>query len=619
MARILRCPTREDSCRDRPDARALSGRRKIGAGGMGEVYRAHDEQLDRDVALKVLPAGALADDAARKQFCKEALALARLNHPNIETVFEFISQDGVDFLAMELIAGSSLSERLKEGPLPAQEIQRLGIQLAEGLTAAHDQGIIHRDLKPGNLFLTPDGHLKILDFGLAKIIHPEWGTDVTQSTAADSSAISGTVPYMSPEQLRGLPVDVRSDIYAAGAVLYEMATGQRPFPQSQSVELVGAILHQTSPPPRSLNSHVSSGLEAVICKSLEKEPRRRYQSARELLAALEAGTTSAATLLSRHSRWPRVAGAALAVVGLAFGGWLYFAHNGRALSATDTVVLADFANSTGDPVFDEALKQAVSVQLAQSPFLNILPDQRAREQLRFMGRAPGDRVTPEVAQKICQRTGSKAVLAGSIARLGSQYVIGLKAVNCQTGASLAEVQDQAPRKQDVLKALGGESTKLRERLGESLSSIQRFDVPILNVTTSSLEALKDVSLGVRMFSEKGDSEAVPFFKHAIELDPKFALAYALLGASYTGLGENSQANESYTRAYELRDRVSEQEKFAISAYYYGAVTGELEKANQTLEIPVQQLRLHRFCMKRRSQRASKAFASIRHPVWNMEI
>ncbi|GAC1619203.1 MAG: hypothetical protein PVS2B2_28100 [Candidatus Acidiferrum sp.] len=273
---------------------------KIGAGGMGVVYRAHDQLLNRDVALKVLPAGALGDEAARKQFRKEALALAKLNHPNIETVFEFNSHDGVDFLAMELIPGHPLSERINRGPLAQQEIVRLATQLAEGLSAAHQQGVIHRDLKPANLFVTPDGWLKILDLGLAKLVHPEPVDDLTRSVTMETDTVSGTLPYMSPEQLRGMPVDARSDLYAVGAVLYEMATGQRPFPQTQGPQLIGAILHQAPPPPCALNPHVSAALETIILKSLEKDASQRYQTSRELRVALE-GLSSAAASASAHS------------------------------------------------------------------------------------------------------------------------------------------------------------------------------------------------------------------------------------------------------------------------------------------------------------------------------
>lgn len=298
---------------------------KIGAGGMGVVYRAHDEQLKRDAALKVLPAGTLNDEAARKLFRREALALAKLNHPNIETVYEFNSQDGVDFLVMELIRGDALSGKIKQGPLSQQEIVRLGTQLAEGLAAAHAEGVIHRDLKPANLFVTPDGRLKILDFGLAKLLHhPGIENDVTQTATMETATVSGTVPYMSPEQLRGLPVDARSDLYAAGAVLYEMATGQRPFPQTQGAQLIGAILHQTPPAPRAVNAQISGGLESIILKSLEKEPSQRYQSSGELRVALEGLSSAAAspsvppirTKVSRSRRYPLMVGiAALLILG----------------------------------------------------------------------------------------------------------------------------------------------------------------------------------------------------------------------------------------------------------------------------------------------------------------
>src|SRR5580704_15813967 len=338
---------------------------KIGAGGMGEVYRARDEQLDRDVALKVLPAGTLGDDAARKQFRKEALALAKLNYPNIETIFEFGSQDGVDFLAMELIPGQPLGEKLKDGPLEQQEIVRLATQLADGLTAAHEQSVIHRDLKPANLFVTPDGRLKILDFGLARLVHPELAGDVTRSITMETGTVSGTVPYMPPEQLRGLPADARSDIYAAGAVLYEMATGQRPFPQKQSAELMGAILHQAPPAPSSVNPHVSPGLESVIAKMLEKEPGQRYQSAREFRVAMETASStvtaplrdiSAAIAMQDSGRlagagfeqpgrkWKIAAPVMVLLILATVAGWLLYARHAHALGPADTVVLADFSN-----------------------------------------------------------------------------------------------------------------------------------------------------------------------------------------------------------------------------------------------------------------------------------
>jgi tRNA A-37 threonylcarbamoyl transferase component Bud32 len=574
---------------------------KLGGGGMGVVYRAHDEQLDRDVALKVLPAGTLSDEAARKQFRKEALALAKLNHPNIATVFEFGSQDGIDFLAMELIPGNPLSEKLKEGPLDGREIVRLAMQLADGLAAAHEQGVIHRDLKPANLFVTPDGRLKILDFGLAKLVHPELAGDVTQSIATDTNVVSGTVPYMSPEQLRGLPVDARSDIYAAGAVLYEMATAQRPFPQKQSAELMGAILHQAPAAASAVNPNVSPGLENVIAKMLEKEPGQRYQSAREFRVATETASSTAAAPLRDTSaaiatqdsgwlagagfertgrKWKIAAPVMVLLILATVAGWLFYARHAHALGPTDTVVLADFSNSTGDPVFDDTLKQALQVQLAQSPFLNILSDRKVNSTLKLMDKKSGEALTGETARELCVRSASKAVLEGSIAKLGSEYVIGLKALNCASGDVLAHELVQAASKEQVLNTMGGATTKFREKLGESLNTVQKYDTPLEQATTSSLDALKAFTQGRKIRSEKGDTDAIPFFKHAIELDPQFAMAYDALGVSYSNLDEHGAASEYLTKAYELRGRVSEREKFSIAALYHDYVTGDREKANE---------------------------------------
>ena len=518
---------------------------KIGAGGMGEVYRARDEQLDRDVAVKVLPAGTLGDEAARKQFRKEALALAKLNHPNIETVHEFGTQDGLDFLVMELIQGSTLTARLAEGPLSERDVLRLGIQLADGLIAAHAQGVIHRDLKPGNLIITPDGRLKILDFGLARLVHPEVADDITLSITVEAGTISGTIPYMAPEQLRALPADARSDIYAAGAVLYEMATGSRPFPERQSAELIGAILHRTPAPPSSLNPSIAPTLDSLILKALEKEPSQRYQSARELLVVLEGLSTStvrssvaAPAALSgvprRSSRRLLLGGvAAVVLLGLAIGAWLRYGHKRNALGHNDTIVLADFANGTGDPVFNDALRQGLAVQLEQSPFLSLISEKLIQQNLRLMGQSPDARLTPELARDLCQRAGSKAYIAGSISNLGKDYLIAIHAVNCATGDSLAQQQVQATGKEKVLDALGRAAAKVREELGESISTVQQLDTPLAQATTPSLEALQAYSLGQKAaVGVADDAAAVPLFKRAIELDPRFAMAYASLGSSY---------------------------------------------------------------------------------------
>ena len=339
---------------------------------MGVVYRAHDHQLKRNAAVKVLPAGALCDEAARKLFRKEALALAKLNHPNIETVFEFNSQDGVDFLVMELIPGYPLSGKIKHGPLTQQEIVRLGTQLAEGLAAAHAEGVIHRDLKPANLFVTPDGRLKILDFGLAKLLHPELEDDVTRSATMETETVSGTVPYMSPEQLRGLPVDARSDLYAAGAVLYEMATGQRPFPQTQGAQLIGAILHQPPSLPRVLNPHVSAGLESIILKSLEKDASQRYQSSGELRVALEGLSSATASpslpslpaKVSHSRRYLMIAAvAALLILGGLIGIYT-FRHNSPKFDLSGEWKIENAIQSTSFHAF-QGLKLGYRVFLSQ--------------------------------------------------------------------------------------------------------------------------------------------------------------------------------------------------------------------------------------------------------------
>ncbi len=566
---------------------------KIGEGGMGEVYRAHDEQLDRDVALKILPAGLLADESARKQFRKEALALAKLNHPNIETIYEFGSQDGVDFLAMELIPGQSLGAKIKEGPLAEREIVRLGMQLAEGLAAAHNQGIIHRDLKPGNLFVTPDGRLKILDFGLARLIHPELANDMTRSITVESGTISGTVPYMPPEQLRGEPTDARSDIYSAGAVLYETAAGQRPFPQTQGPQLMGAILHKAPPAPSAAGSHISPALESVILRSLEKEPSQRYQTARELRVALEgvfsgsSGATAAAPAAAcsaipavQPNRWRSkilAPAALLLVVALAVAGGFYYAHRSHVLTEKDTIVLADFTNTTSDPVFDGTLRQGLAIQLEQSPFLKIMDDEQVQQDLRLMSLPLGARITNQIAHDMCVRDAAAATIDGSIVSLGKSYVITLHATACQNGATLAREQVQAEDKEHVLNAVGAAATAMRAKLGESLSSIEKMNRPLEQATTPSLEALQNYTAGYSELTQGQFLAAVPLFERAIALDPNFAMAYFFLGVAYNNAGDIERSREYTQKAFGLIDRVSEYERDLIAGTSY-SYDGQSDKA-----------------------------------------
>jgi eukaryotic-like serine/threonine-protein kinase len=557
---------------------------QIGAGGMGVVYRARDEQLERDVAVKVLPLGTLADESARKRFRKEALALAKLNHPNIATIFEFSTQNDTDYLVTEYISGLSLDNKLAAGALSEKEVMGLGIQLAQGLGAAHEQGVVHRDLKPANLRLTSDGRLKILDFGLAQLMPHASEVGMT-ATLTESQEVTGTLPYMAPEQLRGEPAETRTDIWATGAVLYEMATAHRPFEQKIPSALTDDIIHAAPRPPRSLRPALSPKLEAVILKCLEKEPAHRYHSAQELQTDLERLSTGIAPIAARRQLWPMVTVAAVLLALLAAGGVFYFRHSPK-LTEKDTIVLADFTNTTGDTVFDSTLRQGLSAQLEQSPFLNLLSDERIAQTLALMAQPKDARLTRELAREVCQRTASAARIEGSISSLGSQYVVGLKAVNCRTGDVIANEQAPASGKEQVLKALGEAATKMREKLGESLASVQKYDAPPERVTTPSLEAMQAYSLGNQAWVIKGDdSSAISLFQRAVNLDPNFAMAYARLATAYSNQGQTGRVAENMRKAYELREqRVSEREKFYIASHYEDYVTGNLEAARKTYEL-----------------------------------
>jgi tetratricopeptide (TPR) repeat protein len=564
---------------------------KIGAGGMGVVYRAHDEHLDREVAIKLLPPGALTDEDARKRFRKEARSLSKLNHPNIATVHDFDSQGDVDYLVMEYVPGKTLRDRISGGPLPEAETIRLAIQLAKGLMAAHERALVHRDLKPENVRFTLQGRVKILDFGLAKLIRPLTDSRTTESTI---SVVAGTLPYMSPEQVLGGVVDQRSDLFSFGVLLYEMATGQRPLSGVEPSHLIAAILRRPPVPPTKLNPKVSPHLERIIFKCLEKKPENRYQSAKELTVDLRrTALTSSAT----HGAWTarlrkgwamQTAATALGLgVILAVAALLFHSRRVDALTPSDTIVLADFINSTPDPVFDDALKLALAADLEQSPFLNVVSDKKVGNALHLMGRAPGERITAQVAQEICLRIGSKAVLVGSIGSLGSHYVIGLRALKCQSGDSLGTAQAEADSREKVLQALDRAATALRKKLGESLASIQKFDKPLVEVTTSSLEALQAYTAGTKVYASAGNS-AVPLLQHAIELDPNFAMAYASLGIAYNSMGQASLAIANFKKAYELSGRVSEREKLYIAAEYFTYVTGEVDKAIQQYQLWIQE-------------------------------
>ena len=579
---------------------------KLGGGGMGVVYKAEDTRLHRPVAIKFLPLELARDRQTLERFRREAEASSALNHPKICTVHDIGEQDGQHFIVMEFMQGETLKHRIEGRPLRLEEVLGLGIQISEGLEAAHAQGIIHRDIKPANIFVTSHGEAKILDFGLAKLVPPGQGVGISEMPTATAGelltspgAAVGTLAYMSPEQVRGEELDRRTDLFSFGTVLYEMATGQQAFTGNTAGIIHDAILNRTPVSAAHLNPEIPPRLEEIVLKALEKDRKLRYQSAADVHADLQrlkresdsgragAPTTKAKPKATAKSKWPRravVAGASILAIALATGAWLFHTRNAHALTEKDTIVLADFNNKTGDAVFDDTLKQGLSVQLQQSPFLSMISDGKVNQTLKLMGRQAGDRLTPEVTREVCQRTNSKAMLTGSIASLGSQYVIGLKAVNCESGDMLAETQQQATSKEGVLKALDTAAVSVRSKLGESLRTVQGYATPLEDQTTVSLEALKAYSLGDKTRYAKGEMAGLPFFKRALELDPNFAQAYSALANTYSDLNEIGLAAIYARKAYELREKVSERERFNIEALYYWLVTGELEKVAQTYEL-----------------------------------
>jgi eukaryotic-like serine/threonine-protein kinase len=659
---MLAADARDDLLMDRPayqaanifgssdsrpdDSQSVSGEmigvyrliKELGQGGMGRVYLAYDTRLGRQAALKLLPTHLVNNPERVRRFQREARTASALNHPNIITIYDFGRENGRDYIVSEFVEGRTLRDCVGNADLSLNQILDLVIQVASALAAAHAAGIVHRDIKPENIMLRPDGYVKVLDFGLAKLTEPESGGNENRTDPSAGSSdfetrtgmVLGTVNYMSPEQARGQKIDGRSDLFSLGVILYELITGNRPFGGETWHHTMVAITDAEPPPIARDVQGVRAALQEIIDRMLAKNREQRYQTARELLAELETlrgqlaadtriqriGTehaqnvtttneriyrmatqaavitdegardkvTGAVSLLTRLKRRQLIPAVAIIILGTA-AAYFYFGQgfslSRPALTDKDTILIADFVNTTGDAVFDGTLKHGLVVQLAQSPYLNIFPEERARETLRLMEQSPDEKITREVGREICQRRGIKALLVGTIASLGRNYVITLEAVNSQSGEAIAYQQTEAEGKEQVLKALGRASTAMREQLGESLASIRKFDAPIEQATTPSLEAFKDYSLGIELRQKGQYAQSVLAFKRAIERDGEFALAYARLGTSYRDLRNLALGNKYLERAYQLRDRVSERERLEISATYFRYITGELDKRIET--------------------------------------
>jgi serine/threonine protein kinase/tetratricopeptide (TPR) repeat protein len=575
----------------------------LGGGGMGMVYRAEDLKLGRGAALKFLPKELAGDPIALRRLEREAQTASALNHPNICTIYDIEDYQGQPFIAMELLEGVTLQQHLAASApnaIPVLSLIDIATQVCLGLEAAHGKDIVHRDIKPANIFLTKQGPVKLLDFGVAKLVANETVADEgvvanggkgflpsVQPNLTRTGATAGTTGYMSPEQIRKEELDGRSDLFSLGMVLYEMATGHRAFTGETEVAVQEAILTKTPPPVETLNGEMPASLATVIRKALEKDPSQRYETATAMRHDLErVRGTVLRSERRRMSRWVPAAAAVLAIAG-AFAWVSARRATGVTLSADDTIVIAHLTNATGDGVFDEALYTALRIALDQTPYLNVLADNKVRETLTGIGVDNGARITPDVALQVCRRTGSRIVVAPAIADAGNRLGLELKAIDCRSGSTISHIRNEAASRDGVVAALGSAALQLRREIGEPESSLASYNASLQDATSASPDALELLTQGYRRQLAGSWREAIPFYQRAVQVDPNFALAHAALSTDYANVDEPALAAAAGLKAFEQRGRMTAPARFNVESTYHREVTGDWEQSCDVLSQWVQ--------------------------------
>lgn len=571
----------------------------IGQDGPVETWRARDARLQRTVALQVLRRTADTTPEQVDRFRRQAHVASLVTHPHICAVHNWGEDADQPYVVGELLSGERLDQVLASGAMPIDRVIDVGIQLAGALSAVHRRGLVHGQVRPSHLRITADGHVKLLGLGNAVAdpasTAPGLGafatTAVDMATSTAWAPVAEVDPYQSPEQVAGQGPTAASDLFSTGALLYEAVTGTRAFAGASPTELSRAILSWTPPPVRRVNRRVPGRLADAIERALSKEPHRRQGSAQELSDALRQVRRGADERWHpgrwAWTRWRAVAATTtLVLLSAGLAAWRLGMLPGPAVVARprNTVLVSDIVNGTADPDFEGTLRQAVAVYLGQSPYLDIVSDERMRGGLRMMGRVEDASLTHDVATQLCQRLGVQAMLEGSVSAVGGSTVIALVATDCESGATVARQQAEVLRKEDVLRMVGELTAGVRTALGEPRTSLSTHNVAIEDATTPSLEALKAYTEAAARRASGNELEAIRWLERAIAADPGFALAYTTLSSAYGGLGETGRSEEFARLAYEKRARVSERERLFIVYQYHDRVTGDQLQVRDALEV-----------------------------------